>query len=732
MTIYDSVTEVPGIGPKYARLLNSMQIFTIEDLLLHIPYRYDDFSQIKKIKDLVFTDEACTVVGEVLRIDNIFTRNGKRLTKATIQDDTSKLDIIWFNQHYIKRSINVGEIIAVSGKLDAKQKKPQFVSPQWEIVKNGKLIHTGGFVPIYSVTEGITPKRLRQKIRLILEDNSFEVPEILPQEVLDQYNLIDRKFAFQTVHFPPSLEAVEKAKKRLAFEELFWFHFRGIKLRDEWNQQDNGHIINLDSEIYEKLINSVPFELTNDQQKAIQEILQDLSDDIPMNRLLQGDVGSGKTIVAVFALLASVMSGFNSILMAPTQVLANQHFGNLKPIFNQFGIDTTLLTGNGRHVEHNSYSRLSAGKESYSLLSNKRAATSDAKEAFKENEKNGNDVTTENEVKTSNTGSITIGTHAILYHLDEFENVGLIVIDEQHKFGVEQRTEIVEHFREVEEATLHSDITETIPNLLTMTATPIPRSLALTMYGDLELSVINEMPKERKPVKTWVINDKKRNGLYKWIDEKINNDNQQVFVVCPFIDESEHIDFKDVKAVEKVLVEIKKHFRNNNIGLLHGRLKPKEKDQVIKDFTDKKIDILVTTPVIETGVDIKNANVMIIESPERFGLASLHQLRGRVGRGRKQGYCVLISNNQKETPRLKYMETVHNGNKLAEIDMKLRGPGDIYGKSQHGYLDFRIADITDFELVKVTKDVAMDIFVKRHKYPEVLEYMKRIDKVMNN
>ncbi len=727
MTIYDSVTNISGIGPKYAKLLNSIGVFSIEDLLLHIPYRYDDFSQIKKIKDLILTTENATVVGSVLKIDNIYTRNGKRLTKAVIQDDTGKLDIIWFNQHYIKRAIKIGDTIAVSGKLDQKQKKPQFVSPQWEIVKNGKLVHTGGLVPIYSVTDGLTSKWLRQKIRLILEDNSIEIPEILPNEIIDNYNLLDRKFAFQMIHFPTNFDMVKKARNRLEFEELFWFHFRGIKLRHEWNQQDNGHIINLSTENYNEFKKSLSFTLTNAQEKAINEILSDLSNDTPMNRLLQGDVGSGKTIVAIFAILATIESGYNAILMAPTQVLANQHFETTSKLLANMDIDVVLITGDSANNGDNLYSNASNeyykdAKSSESTNKNKTDGGEDKDDDKKKKISN---------IKTAS-NTIIIGTHAILYNLNKFSNVGLIVIDEQHKFGVEQRTKIVEHFREIEEATLSSDITETIPNLLTMTATPIPRSLALATYGDLELSIINEMPKEREPVKTWVINESKRTNSYDWIKQKIKDGNQQVFIVCPFIDESEHIDFKNVKSAEKTYKEVSKYFNEFSVGLLHGRLKNTEKDSVINDFYNHRIDILVSTPVIETGIDIKSANIMIIESPERFGLASLHQLRGRVGRGKEQGYCILITNNKEETPRLKYLEKIHNGNELAEIDMKLRGPGDIYGKSQHGYLDFKVADITNFNLVKTTKEAALEVFSKRHKYPEIVDYMNRIETVMNN
>ncbi len=678
MEIYDKISELDGVGIKYSRLLNGIGIKTIEDLLTHIPYRYEDKSNIQKISDLKPGEET-TVTGAVLKIDNIFTRNRKKITKALISDETGKLNLIWFNQHYIKNSLPEGTVINVSGKLDTKVtgKVKQFISPQWEVLKEGKAIHTTGLVPIYSVTEGLSTKWLRNKINVALEKTN--ILDLLTSEIISNNKLADRKFAFQNIHFPKDIEDTMLAKKTLSFEEMIFLHLRGIKLRKAWEKKTNSHQIKIEKEDLQEFKKSLPFELTNSQQKAIDEILSDLSRKVPMNRLLQGDVGSGKTVVAAASVLAAAENSFNTIFLAPTQILAKQHYESLQKALPN--IDITLITGG-----------------------------------------NSKKVGIEKELK-SIAPVLYVGTHAILHNLEKMDNIGLIIIDEQHKFGVEQRTKLVDFYTKKQ-----------VPNLLTMTATPIPRSMALTFYGDLDLTTIDELPKGRLESKTWIIEDKKRLEAYTWIKNQIIESKTQVFIVCPFIEKSEVENLSNVKSAMDEFEKVTKFFKEFKVGLLHGKMKNADKDKVIGEFSNKKLDILVTTPVIEVGVDIPNANIIVIETPERFGLASLHQLRGRVGRGGAQSYCILIpsTNSYESLKRLNNLKHVHNGNKLAEIDMQIRGPGNIYGTDQHGFLDMNIADISDIEMVKTTKNIAVDLFKDLKKHKAISEKLDRITYIDDN
>lgn len=666
MNLTDSITEISGVGNKYKILLEKLGIYTIEDLLWHIPFRYEDRSNFKKISELIANEKA-VIIGTVEKLDNVFTRYGKRFTKGVVSDETGKLDVIWFNQIYLTRSLPIGSTVKLYGTLNPKSSKPQFTSPEWEIYTSDEDLNEK-YAPIYSTTQGITNNFLKSKIRSALKN--YEISDLFGNEILKDHNLLDIKTALEILHTPTDLSLIEKAKKRLAFEELLFLHMRGLYIRERWNQKKNSHKIQIPGKRVGEYKKSLPFELTNAQNNAIDEILHDLGEEAPMNRLLQGDVGSGKTVVAAAAILAAAESGFNSIIIAPTQILAEQHFKTLEKVLPN--ISKVLLTGKSKPDKIES-------------------------------------------------PYVVVATHAILHNLESFKNIGLIIVDEQHKFGVEQRTVVVNHY------TKKGELVDILPNLLTMTATPIPRSLALTFYGDLDLTVINEIPKNRKGVKTWVIPETKRKKSYKWIEDQIITKGTQVFVVCPFIEESENPEFQTVKAAEIEYEKLLKVFPNLKLGLLHGRLKNNEKEEVIRKMLNKEIDILVTTPVIEVGVDIPNANIIFIETPERFGLASLHQLRGRVGRGNEEGYCFLITSSK--TPasiqRLKYMETINNGNELAEIDLKVRGPGDIYGTNQSGFLDLKAANITDIELIKETKEVAANIFAQIDKFPEIYAKLRK-------
>ncbi len=666
MKLTDSVTEISGIGNKYKILLEKLDIKTVEDLLWHIPFRYEDRSNIKKISELVANEKAVVIV-TCEKIDNVFTRYGKKLTKGVFSDETGKLEAMWFNQIYLKKSIPVGSTVKLYGQLSNDSKKPQFISPEWELFSDDE---NEKYIPMYSTTNGVSNNFLRTKIQAVLA--KYEINDSLKEEILQKHKLLDFKHSLNILHNPENLDEIPNAKRRLAFEELLFLHLHGLYIRNRWSQKKNSHIIKISDKRLGEFKKNLPFELTGAQERSLNEILNDLNEQSPMNRLLQGDVGSGKTVVAAGAILAAAESNFNSIIIAPTQILAEQHYKTLQKVLGQFNISTVLLTGKDKP-------------------------------------------------KNLKAPYVVVATHAILHNLESFNDIGLIIVDEQHKFGVEQRTIVVDHY------TKKGNLVDTLPNLLTMTATPIPRSLALTFYGDLDLSVIDEIPKNRKGVKTWLVSEQKRRGAYQWIEEQVLTKRTQVFVVCPFIEESENEQFQNVKAAEIEFEKLKKIFPNLKLGLMHGRLKSDEKDKVIKQMLDHKIDILVTTPVIEVGVDIPNANIILIETPERFGLASLHQLRGRVGRGNEEGFCLLMTstNSGQSIQRLKYMETIHNGNKLAEIDLEIRGPGDIYGTNQSGFGNLKAANITDIELVKETKETATEVFSQINDYPEIAEKLKK-------
>ena len=662
---YDSITKVPGIGPKYAQLLEELNIFTLGDLLNHIPFRYEDRTQVKKISELTPEIET-SVLAQVEKISNVFTKRGFRLTKATVSDETGKMDVVWFNQTFITKTLKPGMAVLLFGKAIFEGKRPQFNSPEWEIQDESDTENISKIVPVYATTEGITSKWIKKRIAEVI--NTAAIDEYLPLDFIKNHNFLDRETSLKLIHQPKDFIDLDKAKRRLAFDELLIIHMDGLKTRHDWENKKNGHIIKISKEKLNTYLSKSPFELTNAQTRSISEILESLSRKSPMNRLLQGDVGSGKTAVAEAAIFACLNSGYTVIFMAPTQILAKQHFEKIMPKLSEFGFQTDLLTS---------------------------------------------DTKVKNTV-TKNKPKLVIATHAILHNLDGFENVGLIIIDEQHKFGVEQRSKVIEHYTK----------NEIVPNLLTMTATPIPRSFALTLYGDLDLSIIDELPPFRKKTTTWVLKPEKRLSAYKWMLGEIENKHNQVFVVCPFIQESIVETFKDVKAAEVEFEKLVKTFPPRiKIDLLHG--KTKDKEDVIQRFRVGETQILVATPVIEVGVDIPAANIMIIENPERFGLASLHQLRGRVGRGNEQGYCLLFlsDTSPESSSRIKYLETVQDGAKLAEIDMKLRGPGNIYGTRQHGYLYLKIADLSDVAFIKETKEFAQELFVNREKYPKIMELL---------
>lgn len=662
MDLQTPVSKISRSYKMFSGRLEKLGIIKVEDFLFHIPFRYDDYSIISNIQTLQ-EGEIVTIKGTVEKIENVYTRRFKTLQKAVIKDATGKIDILWFNQPFLVKVIKVNDNVSISGKVEKDKGKLIIINPDYEVIFEDKTIHTGRLVPIYPETRGITSKWIRRQIYNILENNN-DIKEYLPEELIREENLMILSDALQKIHFPENLEEAQKAKERLSFNELFEIQLSALIRKKEWKKEKVKKEWKIDENKIDQLINSIPFKLTNAQKKAVDDILKDFSKDSPMNRLLEGDVGSGKTIVAAISMYVSYLNGFQSAFMAPTEILANQHFKTIDNLLSPLGVKVELLTSSIKKVN-----------KDFDIL---------------------------------------VGTHALVYKKAEFKNLGLIVIDEQQRFGVEQRSIIRKKGEN--------------PHLLTMTATPIPRTVALTMYGDLDLSILDEMPLGRKQIKTWLVPVSKRGGAYRWIEEKISN-GDQVFIVCPFIEESESM--QTVKAATKEYERLKKEvFPNLNLGLMHGKLKAKEKDEILKNFKDRKIDILVSTPVVEVGIDIPNATIMLIEEAERFGLAQLHQLRGRVGRSNKQSFCLLFtqSNNPLTIKRLKSLETIFSGALLSELDLKLRGPGQIYGTVQHGVPKLKVASFSNFELIEKTKKEAEKYFEKINNYPKLKERVEAINR----
>ncbi len=663
MNLQTPVREASRAYKMYASRLEKLGIKKLEDFLFHIPFRYDDYSLVSKIGE-VQAGETVTIQGTVEEIKNQYTKRFKTLQRAVISDDTGSLSVIWFNQPFLTRAMKKGDLISLSGQVELDRNKFTMLSPDYEVIFNNQTIHTGRLVPVYPETKGISSKWLRRQVYKILDEKNT-IKEYLPESLIKENQLMNLNDALQKIHFPQNLEEAQKAKQRLAFEELFILQLSTLARKKEWESASLGYsfLVTEFAQKIDEFLKKLPFELTNAQKKAVKEIFADLEAKKPMNRLLEGEVGSGKTVVSAIAMYLAFLNGFQSVLMAPTEILAEQHYKTISKLLSSFKIKIALATGSHK---------------------------------FKDSD-----------------FDILIGTHAVISEKVKFKNLALVTIDEQQRFGVEQRAIIRSKGKN--------------PHLLTMTATPIPRTVALTIYGDLDLSLLDEMPVGRKKVKTWLVPPEKRKGAYEWIEKEITKHQSQAFIICPFIEESESM--ITVKAAAKEFKNLKQIFPKLKLGLLHGKLKSREKETVLAGFKDKKIDVLVATPVVEVGIDIPNAAIIMIEASERFGLAQLHQLRGRVGRGDKQSYCLLFtdSKNDSTLKRLKSMESIYIGTQLAELDLKLRGAGDLYGTAQHGKTMLKVADFSDISLIEKTKREAGRIFNEISKYPILLEKIKEIN-----
>ena len=655
MNLKTPLEQVKGVGPKIAMQLRTAGLETVGDIITFLPRRHDDFTGLAPIADL--KPGKVTIRARCESISTRPVRRGLRLTTAVLADDSGKLNAIWFNQPYRTQQLGGSDDeFYFSGEFEYNYGRYQLTNPTAEIAKD-MPVQAERLMPVYHSIHGlksVTVRKVVEKLRPLMS----VLPETLPASIVRAEGLMGRAEAISAMHFPKTTEEVQRARDRLAFEELFEL-LLASRLNKLENQQLEGYHIPFEQTVVKQFVSNLPFELTGAQRRAAWDILQDFERKTPMNRLLQGDVGSGKTVVAGLAARQAASHGFQTALMAPTEILASQHAETLDKLLAPFGVRVGLLVGSLK------------GK---------------ARQALYEQIANG-------EV------DVVVGTHAVIQDKVSFKKLGFVVIDEQHRFGVDQRQKLL----------AKSGADGLMPHLLAMTATPIPRSLALTVYGELDLSILNERPKGRMPIKTEIVTPVGVPKMYERVDAEIAN-GRQAYVVCSLIDDNPENDTKSVTAEHQRLKQT--IFGHRQIGLLHGKMKPAEKETIMQDFKARKYDILVSTTVVEVGVDVPNATTMIIENADRFGLSQLHQLRGRVGRGGHQSYCYLVmSSSNKPSERIREIEKSDDGFYLAEVDMKLRGPGEIYGRMQHGALNLQIATLADTALIARAQN-AVKRFVK--------------------
>ncbi len=641
MNLQTPLDSVKGVGEKTAEQFAAAGLYTIGDLINFLPRAHEDYSEVIAISEI--TPGKQTVKAHVESVSTKRVRRGMTVTTAVLADQTGKLNAVWFNQPYRAKQLeNSGQEYYFSGDFEFSYNRYQLTSPSAEKVSDMQ-VQTDRILPIYPALKGLKSQVVR-KILAELKPLVMMLPETLPKEIVTSRKLVSHSEALLGQHFPTSGSQIQESRQRLAFEELFQL-LLAAQLNREQNAKLTGWQIPFEVETIRKFIQTLPFELTTAQKRAAWDILQDLEKPTPMNRLLQGDVGAGKTVVAGLVVRQAASHGYQSAVLAPTEILAGQHAETLDKLLEPFGVKVALLTGSVK------------GKARQTLLSQLESGKID----------------------------VLIGTHALLEPHVVFKKLGFVAIDEQHRFGVKQRQLLLQKSKHM-------------PHLLAMTATPIPRSLQLTVFGELDISVIAEKPKNRKPIITKIWSPVSRGKLYEVIDNEIAN-GRQAYVICRLIDDNPVNEAKSVAAEYKKLQN--SVFGHRKIGLLHGKLKPSEKQAVMSQFADGQLDILVSTTVVEVGVDVPNATVMLIEDADQYGLAQLHQLRGRVGRSEQQSYCFLLtSSTKKPTRRLQEIERSNDGFYLAEVDLELRGPGEIYGRAQHGELNLRIANLADTKMIE--------------------------------
>lgn len=639
MNLTSPLEKVKGVGVKVGLQFSQAGINTVGDLINFLPRAHEDFSGVVPISNL--KPGKVTIKARCEKISTRPVRRGLKLTTAVLFDDSGKINAVWFNQAYREKQLKAGDEFYFSGEFDFNYNRYQLSSPSAELVSD-MPVQTDRVLPVYRSIKGLKTQLVR-KILAELKPFISMLPETLPESIVEDEGLVSRKQAYMMIHFPKNNEDIEKARERIAFEELFQ-----ILLASQLNRIENAKLsgwdIPFNKEVVTDFVKKLPFDLTASQRRAAWEIIQDLEKPTPMNRLLQGDVGSGKTAVAGLVACQVAHAGFQTAIMAPTEILATQHAETLEKLLKPFGINVGLVTGGVKASKRKIlYEQIAVGNV-----------------------------------------QVAVGTHALIQETVKFHRLGFVVIDEQHRFGVEQRQQLLKK-------------SERMPHLLAMTATPIPRSLALTVYGELDISILSDLPGGRKPITTKIWSPNSRPQLYEKIDAEIEK-GHQAYVICSLVEENVE---NEIKSVQAEFVKLQNSiFKHRRIGLLHGKMKSDEKDAVMSEFSSGKIDILVSTTVVEVGVDVPNATVILIEDADRFGLSQLHQLRGRVGRSNLQSYCYLItSGSAKPSKRLLEIEKSNDGFYLAEVDMKMRGPGEIYGRAQHGNLNLQVATLADTKMI---------------------------------
>jgi ATP-dependent DNA helicase RecG len=676
MELSSPVTAVKGVGEELAKKLVVLGVRTVWQLIDYLPRRYEDYSDVVAIRDT--QPGPVTIKAVVKQATGRYVRRGMHITEAVVSDDTGSLRLIWFNQPYRAQGLKQGAEYYFSGNYELSHQRMQLMSPSAELVSDF-TVNTARIIPVYRETKGLTSKQIRRAVgncRTLIRSLS----ETLPEWLLDQQDLMPRAQAMLAMHFPDSAAELAEAKRRLAFEEVFELTLAALLNKQEL-ADDAAIVIPFDEQLAKDFVSHLPFTLTNAQRKAVWQIYQDLEQPKPMNRLVEGDVGSGKTVVATMAALMALRQGYQAALMAPTELLARQHADTIYKLLKPLGMEQELVLLVGA---------LSAAQKKQ------------AQEAIR-----------------AGHGRFIVGTQALIQEKVDMHSLGLVVIDEQHRFGVEQRKELMKKAGHM-------------PHLLSLTATPIPRSLALTLYGELDISVLDAKPAGRQPIHTELVSPNSVEPVYADIYTELDA-GRQMFVVCPLISESDKL---DAHSAEKIFEQFaKKDFKKYRLGLLHGKMKAEEKNAIMAQFVAHELDVLVSTTVIEVGVDVPNASVMMIQSAERFGLAQLHQLRGRVGRGSSRAYCYLmLSDSTAPSPRLRALESSNDGFRLAELDLELRGPGAIYGQMQHGALDLRVARLTDVILIANARKAAAE-FIKRDedlvKYEVLRDHVQRLRTVTN-
>lgn len=675
MKLSDPITSLKGVGEAAGKKFAVLGISTLEDLALNVPRRYEDYSVVTPINHL--RPGAVSVLAHIKSASGRYVRRGMHVTEAIASDNTGSVRLVWFNQPYRETALKRDADYYISGEYEFKNGRLSIMNPSLELVSD-MPVNVARIVPVYRETKGFTSRQIRASMAQI-RNLLAGLPETLPTDTVKDQKLLSRSQALTKLHFPENADDIKQARARFGFEEIFGLSLAGLLNKKENAGETSVHIP-FKQDLAKSFVSHLPFTLTPEQKKVIWQIYQDMGLGTPMNRLIEGDVGSGKTVVATMAAIMAIEQGFQVALMAPTEILARQHADTVYKLLEPLGLSqhVGLLIG------------------SLSPKQKKRAQEDIAAGRVR----------------------FIIGTHALIQDKVDMHNLGLVIVDEQHRFGVEQRKTLQKKAGKM-------------PHILHLTATPIPRSLALTLYGELDVSIIKAKPAGRQPIETEICSPNSRAALYAKIEKELAT-GRQMFVVCPLISDSDSL---PARSAEEAFADMSKNFKNRRVVLLHGKMKGQEKAGIMQDFLEHKTDILVSTTVIEVGVDVPNASIMLIESAERFGLAQIHQLRGRVGRGGHRGYCYLmLSDSRPASRRLRALESSNNGFELAELDLQLRGPGALYGLAQHGALDLRVANLTDAPLISRAREAA-ESFMKSGqnlvKYKELAARIQTLRTITN-